>query len=1070
MKNIQKISALLAASATLSMAGVINVYDEEAKKPTASLNLTTIDSLTFSGKAEKKAMNFSGKTKQKAIKLADMDHIDFKLKDKSKETMTVTVGEGIYEGTHTFKLSDIKNIEIIEVDSDADADGDGLTDLNEIYKYGTNSQDANTDGDSYSDGEELGGMYSATNPTKFNPLIADLPELSVTLKRSPRITLNVTSSEGVTVGETITQGEQVSTTNSISYEQTRSADIMNAWEISTTHGVELGTVEKKYVGNITVGYNSSYTSSTGMTWNTTEEKSVAESYEKSKSKEMSQGREVSGAKICMQVELKNTSDIAYTITGLKLSASTYDIMDGSLKILAELDREGGWSNMTLESGKFVEAYFCNENVPVENVENLIYNTSSIVLGATTKEISFGVDKDDFTKAYTDVAGKTANLIIDFGPGHDSKLLRYNIATKYRYNFDHKKTDDMYDEQISVADLLRTAQVKFKQDSMKVSSKEKFYGLSSIDDFKTNLDKRTMWFVSIQKAADIKKGGDNAVMYSYSSVSYDLEKLFVSAGDVVQIIYNKDEDLDGLPLSKEHLLGTSDNNIDSDNDTIPDYEEVTGWTRCRYPIKSDKYPVESKCSTPSDTIRTNPANADTDGDRLRDLHDPEPTRREMFTDATLETIQVFFDATMTKNLMTKDFEASDKARNFELSVEGPGAYVKIVPKANKVAQVKVTMGKDVLFVQPAVDTLEDENKNVYYKNVYYFTTGEPFSVIQKNSVKIEVKSEDEAKDETYTLSISSTLIPPTELLLGKTKDRENIVVNYTLSPDERVSGYIILRGNKGDNLPDNIKNGAKEVLSNGTYNGFTAFNIEGAKMESHTDNVKSGSPYYAYRVYAYARDAADTNKVVFSKGTEQKARSVGRIKVEYSMDDFGAEYQTISGKRADITAKVSLHEGSSEAAKKLSSWEGYDLEAGCLTSSETVIFFSKRDCKADKEDRTPDYSTRTDTIGRSGLFLYFDVDADKNGEHVYAKRGISWPYDKMAEVLQDENENTSIATGKGGAAPKQGKQMKFLVGQSGIEYDNDNNKCSDDTQGCGKLPHTGYKFTFKYSWVDDNENY
>lgn len=161
MKTIQKISALLAASATLSMAGVINIYNEDAKKPTASLNLTTIDSLTFSGKAEKKEMGFSGKTKQKAIKLSDMDHIDFKLKDKSKETMTVTVGEGIDTGEHTFKLSEIKNIEIVKMDSEEDMDEDGLTDLDEIYKYDTNPKSADTDGDGWSDKEELAdGMYS----------------------------------------------------------------------------------------------------------------------------------------------------------------------------------------------------------------------------------------------------------------------------------------------------------------------------------------------------------------------------------------------------------------------------------------------------------------------------------------------------------------------------------------------------------------------------------------------------------------------------------------------------------------------------------------------------------------------------------------------------------------------------------------------------------------------------------------------------------------------------------------------------------------------------------------------
>lgn len=97
MKTIQKISALLAASATLSMAGVINVYTEDSKKASASLNLTTIDSLTFSGKAEKKEMDISGKAKQ-SIKLSDIDRMAFTLKDKSKETMTVTVGEGVLAG------------------------------------------------------------------------------------------------------------------------------------------------------------------------------------------------------------------------------------------------------------------------------------------------------------------------------------------------------------------------------------------------------------------------------------------------------------------------------------------------------------------------------------------------------------------------------------------------------------------------------------------------------------------------------------------------------------------------------------------------------------------------------------------------------------------------------------------------------------------------------------------------------------------------------------------------------------------------------------------------------------
>ena len=388
MKTIQKISALLVASASFSTAGVINVYTDNDKNPSASLNLTTIDSLTFTGKAEKKEMNISGKAKQ-AIKLSDIDRMAFTLKDKSKETMTVTVGEGIAAGSHTFKLSEIKNIEILETDSEKDMDGDGLTDLEEIYKYDTNPNSIDTDGDGWSDSEELAdGMYSPTNPTKFNPRIADVPGLRVTLKKSPSIRLNITTSTGKTESETVTNGSEVSKTNSTSYEQTRSADIMHAQSASTTLGTELGVegggVVAKFVGNVTVEYNGSYTSSTGMTWGSSEEKSVTESYEKAIAKEKSEGSEVSGATLCMQVELKNTSDIAFTIEALKLSASTFDIKDtATLKILADLEREGGWSEVTLKPGASVEANFCNNEMKVEQIEDFIYNANSIVLGSSS---------------------------------------------------------------------------------------------------------------------------------------------------------------------------------------------------------------------------------------------------------------------------------------------------------------------------------------------------------------------------------------------------------------------------------------------------------------------------------------------------------------------------------------------------------------------------------------------------------------------------------------------------------------------------------------------------------------
>ena len=1045
MKMIQKISALLVVSASFCMAGVIDIYTDGGKKPSTSLNLMTIDSLTFSGKGEKKEMEFSGKAKQKAIKLSDIDRMQFTLKDKSKETMTVKVGEGVTAGKYTFKLSEIKKIEIVEMDAKEDTDGDGLTDLDEIYKYDTNPNSDDTDGDGWSDSEELAdGMYSPTNPTKFNPRIADVPGLRVTLKKSPSITLNITTSEGKSESETITEGSEVSETNSTSYEQTRSTDIMNAWEFSTTHSLEVswGGPETgyKYTGSITAGYNGSYTSSTGMSWGSSEEKSVTQSYEKAIAKEKSEGSEVNGATLCMQVELKNTSDIAFTIEALKLSASTYDIKDtGTLKILADLNREGDWSDVTLKPGESVDANFCNSDVKVEKIENLIYNTSSIVLGSSSQKITFDAGNCDFTKVYTNVAAKTADITIDYGPGSaGNSSVRYQVATNYRYNIDHKGTDDMY-AQTSLAELLRNAHVEFKQDSVVGPSKKKFYGLASIDGYKFNLADSAMWYVSIQRAADIKKGINTVDIYSFCIGSYDLEKIFVGAGDAVHIFYSKDQDHDGIPLLTEHMFGTDDKKADSDGDGLSDYDEITGWTKDKSKTK----------------IYTNPANKDTDGDGLNDKEDPEPTRREMFTDASLSMLQVFADSLMVDSmaLLSLDSAALDSTDSIGVFVQAAFAHIKVVPKANKVTWVRLKSGDAMLYAQP----IEEGGKNVYS-----FKTPKPLTVMKNTEVKIEVKSEDEDTVMAYSLSISSKLNAPTNLKLGKSNNREEIHVIFDRPEDSRVKGYVILRTPKKTNdgnsekvrLPENIENGTK-LVNGGTYkDGFKV--IVHDDTSAYRDAVGKGSDYYCYRVYAYTAEGDSANSVmVFSKGTEEKFRNVGRLHLKISLEDFGGEYHYYGGHREDIWSNITLYnKGCGNSA--ITSWYGYDYMAGLTNSGNTVIFFSE---ELDDKDKEPDDDTRNVSIGKEGICLRIRVQSDIT-EADFTK-DVSWAYDNMVTKEGDD-----YIYGDGTNAPKKGVN-RFLVGKSKVKFNDTDGKCGDI---CGGEIHAGYKFNIKYSWDNDNDFY
>ena len=414
------------------------------------------------------------------------------------------------------------------------------------------------------------------------------------------------------------------------------------------------------------------------------------------------------------------------------------------------------------------------------------------------------------------------------------------------------------------------------------------------------------------------------------------------------------------------------------------------------------------------------------------------------------------------LLSKDSAGLADSSSFNLAIQAPTAYIKFKTNAKKVAQVKVSAGKDAKIVH------SDSNE------VYSFK--QQLTILDTTSVEIEVKSEDGESFNKYTLSISSTLAPPTNLKLGKDANRKKINVLFDRSADTRVDGYVVLRsdrgsdGKQGDDLPDSIENKTK-IENGGTYNGFVSFLAE-ADSGVYVDSVGGGSPYYAYRVYAYTKEGDD---MVFSEGTEQSMRSVGRIMVEYKMTDFGSEYLICSSglNRADISATVSLHEGDNNSANKLSEWYMFDGRAGSLNQKYTVIYLSKEFYPGEEGDRKPDETKRTSIIGKNGLYLYFEIIAECHGSgNERATQGIRWPYERIASVL---NGDSNLATGKNGDAPKRialNKDLKedveYLVGKGGIEYNDRENECDEDD--CGDEPHAGFWFGFKSEWIGDADFY
>lgn len=110
-----------------------------------------------------------------------------------------------------------------------DTDGDGLSDRDELYLYGTSPLLADTDGDGWSDYAEVidFGFDAENAPYRFNPLIADLPELAVVLTSPPLLTIEATDERGEiwTVTTTRTDENTLTVTTSASTTETESETI-----------------------------------------------------------------------------------------------------------------------------------------------------------------------------------------------------------------------------------------------------------------------------------------------------------------------------------------------------------------------------------------------------------------------------------------------------------------------------------------------------------------------------------------------------------------------------------------------------------------------------------------------------------------------------------------------------------------------------------------------------------------------------------------------------------------------------------------------------------------------------
>ena len=1140
--NYRVITSAVLATSLSAFAG--QAYFIFKKDSTYSAGLLGLDSVTFPkdrrGTSDSLFIEGFGLKGFDRIPLRKTE-ISFRTNYFDAEKMSIDVDAGARPMDYSFYLRDVEYIDFIEMDNNKDTDKDGISDVDEMFKIGTNPLSEDTDGDGTDDGAEM-KVFNPNNPAVWNPHVADLPKLEVTMTMTPSIALQRTTSTGSSKSTTISEGETLQTAESVSNAETRSASLMNGWNVGVTAGIQKD--DPTFLVN--VGYHGSFTQSEGHTLTESQSKTITSNYTKAVAEAMTQGETISGGSISMQAKVTNTGKVAYSIDNLVLNASTYT-PSGDIKIIAELAvgdgaGESNWTQITLAPGESRELKFWKSGVSLDALSSLIYNPGAIFLSASAYKITAKEDgKDtDFTGAYTRASASTARITIDKGvyySNHEDQVNEYLVATNFRHNRSYRGMDDYY-KPVSLSDMLRVLRMPFEQDSIEVGNEVR-YGLKSVGDlsFAAADGDTACWFVSVSKAAN----PNVAKLYSVQIGSFNLDSVTVAAGDRVQFIYNEDRDHDHVPASMEKMLGISDNKADTDGDSISDFDEINGWTKmvytyvplavptavnrncrndnfmhlkydstrsfCFAPDKDGKYNIPVACAElvttyenycyntagivkikeihPKDvfgydTVQvaidsaligpffTNPAQKDTDGDGIDDYEDSNPNVRVASDNSALANVVVNDVAEMknvavSRNCMTDDMVCGDTLFVTD-TIRGATAEVTIttVDPVNVDGGVKAFRGNTRIPV--TVEGAKESGHGIEAK--MFKISVENLSPADADTIRFVVTSE--SGDSTaYHLALRSAITAPTDMSLGRNSDRNALMLSWIpKKADKRVLGYVVLRakGNKGVDNADLASYVMKPTTTKpqddySLDNGITMVKVLGPNDDSYTDKVGGGSPYYTYRVYAYAKSG---NKYVFSPGSNVQTKSVGRIKFEFQLTGRGSEYLWNYGKarREDFITDAIFYEGSNTGVPPLHQYTYYFRDAGSVGAGNTVVYENKTDTDMDHDDNkvSGDDTRYSFEIGNGGITMQLKVAArygDKPSHNVF------WPYENLARVLNGSTDVTVDAKNRN--APKSNwSEHKFNYGMSGIEFDPGDNGCDRD---CGDEPHAGYKFKFNYRWAD-----
>jgi len=511
----------------------------------------------------------------------------------------------------------------------ADTDADGLDDLEELRTWGSDPSDVDSDDDSRGnaalyDGNEL--QMHRTSPTlsdtdgdgisdyieiiergvEFDPLVANTPLLELDFVGETDVRVNIAfsdNSQQATQEEVQLEREQsssFSTTDSRTHETWAEVGVEVSSQASASFPAG-ASVSSEVSASASAGY--SYSQTRSVTQESTQRSRQA--YNRGLSTSREQGREIADGTVGVGFRITNTGAVSFDLSDLTVTALLRDRSDPtSFRAIATLDfKDAIPEAITLGPEGETGTLRGEVMIPANLALDLLANPQGLFFEIATFELTDEEGRDfQFLRETTNA--QTGHVVINFGDGF---VLDRRVATNVQRNN---------------GAIVGAQMGTIMEDALDLSYRTETPGGGG-PSILTSVTKPD----GTEVAATESGSGFWAVVGQDGTVldeSTAFDDIVLEAGGSILLFYVEDEDGDGLYAHEEYLFGTSDEDPDTDDDDLTDFEETkTGWTVeamvAPYPARVFSNPNRADADEDGLTdaqermARTDPDNPDTDGD-------------------------------------------------------------------------------------------------------------------------------------------------------------------------------------------------------------------------------------------------------------------------------------------------------------------------------------------------------------------------------------------------------------------------------------------------------------------------